>query len=305
MRLPFTVANCDSESKEHPASNLHDPSTPYPWVSAPFPLYAQELTIAVSSRPLSRLTSGKDQPQQHHQLSRPSSCVPVNCIRCLYGDCQAHSTTLFALPQTFPARCLVHHPPSTSMPLSVPINETQMQQTNLVFHGEQFTGAVIVKTLRLLSHELFVPSKVSPASAPPSPSSLGLLHLENPCQPHTQPRPITLPLLESHRHAMPRQSAPIRSSPLYSMLRRPEVQTMSALLPTPAPSIQAPHLDGKGAFALTVDLRSTSGWERCLSTRCPTTARLTTSTWALSDSQSVPTPTQTLNPRPSTLNPQP
>lgn len=47
MRLPYSVVSCDSESKEHPSSNLHDPSTPHPWISAPFPLYPQELTIAV------------------------------------------------------------------------------------------------------------------------------------------------------------------------------------------------------------------------------------------------------------------
>jgi hypothetical protein len=39
--------------------------------------------------------------------------------------------------------------------------KTQIQQTNIV-RDVQFTGAVVVKTLRLLSHELFVPSKVQP-----------------------------------------------------------------------------------------------------------------------------------------------
>ena len=169
MRLPFTVANCDSESKEYPASNLHDPSTPYPWVSAPFPLYAQELTIAVSSRPLSHLTSVKNQPQQQHQLSRPSSCVPLNCICCFYGDCYALSTTLCAQPQTFPDRCLVHHPPSTSMPHSCPSRRKYNRLTSSATCS--LPGLSSSRRSAFSPTSSLCPQRFSPAPSPSSPST--------------------------------------------------------------------------------------------------------------------------------------
>jgi len=47
MRLPFTVVHRDSEAKESPASNLHNPTVHSPgWASAPFPLFPQEITLA-------------------------------------------------------------------------------------------------------------------------------------------------------------------------------------------------------------------------------------------------------------------
>mmetsp|Transcript_15805 Transcript_15805/g.31176 ORF Transcript_15805/g.31176 Transcript_15805/m.31176 type:complete len:289 (-) Transcript_15805:109-975(-) len=47
MRLPFTVVHADSEARDSPASNLHNPTVHSPgWASAPFPLYPQEITLA-------------------------------------------------------------------------------------------------------------------------------------------------------------------------------------------------------------------------------------------------------------------
>lgn len=122
-----------------------------------------------------------------------------------------------------------------------------MYQTNHI-HDVQFTGAVIVKTLRLLSHELYVPSKVqcrtrtlSPSTALPSSKASRTYFTFYTIVP-------TLPLstaLQPAQHVTPHHASPHHTLPPQGAQK-----TVCALLTEPASSIAGAYLDGKGASIL-------------------------------------------------------
>jgi hypothetical protein len=96
--------------------------------------------------------------------------------------------------------------------------KTQIQHTNIV-RDVQFTGAVVVKTLRLLSHELFVPSKVQPRTITIF-SKHHSLHFGEPMSPFhtTSANPSPSPQLSTPRHATPRHATHVCTEPLLSRL---------------------------------------------------------------------------------------